>query len=117
MLVQPQGAGQGRVRQSQLIESDFTLTGAKLVAALEGVATRIGYPKMVSVDSESDLVSMALDDWTYENGVKLDCIRPGKLVENAVIESVIGRLRDECLNTRVILSRQDASQKIEPWRF
>ncbi len=31
-------------RHSQLIEPDFTLTGTKVVAALERVAKRTGYP-------------------------------------------------------------------------
>jgi putative transposase len=35
----------------------------------------------------------------YEsNDVRMDFIRPGKLVENAFIESSNARLRKECLN-------------------
>ena len=53
----------------------------------------------------------------YEHGVKLDFIRPGKLVENAVIESFNGRLQDECLNANVFLSIYDARKKSEAWRI
>ena len=59
----------------------------------------------------------ALDVWTYEQGVTLDFIRPGKPVENAVIESLNGRLRDERLNANVFVSLHDARQKIEAWRI
>jgi putative transposase len=38
-------------RHSQIIESDFTLTGTKVVAALERVAKRSGYPQMITVDN------------------------------------------------------------------
>ncbi|NGZ10895.1 MAG: hypothetical protein CV088_16165 [Nitrospira sp. LK70] len=38
-------------RHSQLIEPDFTLTGTKVVAALERVAKRMGYPQMITVDN------------------------------------------------------------------
>ena len=49
--------------------------------------------------------------------MQLDFIRPGKPVENAVIESFNGRFRDECLNTNVFVSLHDARQKIEAWRI
>lgn len=104
-------------RHSQLIEADFTLPGTKVVAALERVASRSGYPQMITVDNGSEFTSKALDAWAYEHGVKLDFIRPGKPVENAVIESFNGRFRDECLNTQVFVSLHDARQKIEAWRI
>lgn len=72
---------------------------------------------MITVDNGTDFTSKALDAWAYEHGVKLDFIRPGKPVENAVIESFNGRLRDECLNANVFVSLHDARQKIEAWRI
>lgn len=104
-------------RHSQLIEVDFTLTGTKVVAALERVAKRRGYPQMITVDNGSEFASKAVDVWAYAHGVKLDFIRPGKPVENAVIESFNGRFRDECLNANVFISLHDARQKIEAWRI
>ena len=61
----------------------------------------------------SAFASKVLDAWAYAYGVKLDFIRPGKLVENAVIESFNGRFRDECLNDNVFLLLHDARRKIE----
>jgi putative transposase len=104
-------------RHSQLIEVDFTLTGTKVVTALERVAKHSGYPHMITVDNGSEFASKALDAWAYAHGVKLDFIRPGKPVENAVIESFNGRFRDECLNANVFISLHDARQKIEAWRI
>ncbi len=104
-------------RHSQLIEVDFTLTGTKVVTALERVAKQSGYPKMITVDNGSEFASKALDAWAYAHGVQLDFIRPGKPVENAVIESFNGRFRDECLNANVFVSLHDARQKIEAWRI
>ena len=37
-------------------------------------------------------------------------------MQNAVIESFNGRLRDECLNSHWFLSLADAQAKIETWR-
>jgi transposase-like protein len=40
-------------------------------------------------------------------------IRPRKPVENAVIESFNGRLRDECLNANVFISLHDAKKRLK----
>lgn len=58
-----------------------------------------------------------MDEWAYRNGVKLDFIQPGKPVENAYIESFIGRFRDECLNENWFISLKDARDIIERWRI
>ena len=56
-------------RHSQIIEPDFTLTGTKVVAALERVAKPCGDPKMITVDNGSECTSKALDAWAYAHGV------------------------------------------------
>ena len=45
--------------------------------------------------------------------MQLDFIRPGKLVENAVIESFNGRFRDERLNANVFISLHDADRRLK----
>src|SRR5207248_1148555 len=95
-------------RDRGLVSSGFTsCSGAK----------QWGYPKMITVDNGSEFASKELDAWAYAHGVKLDFIRPGKPVDNAVIESFNGRFRDECLNANVFVSLHDARQKIEAWRI
>jgi transposase InsO family protein len=58
----------------------------------------------------------ALDAWAYRRGVKLECIRPGKPVENSYAESLNGKLRDECLNTSGFLTLAEARHVVEAWR-
>jgi len=36
-----------------------------------------------------------MDAWSYQYGVHLEYIRPGKPIDNGYIESFNGRLRDE----------------------
>jgi putative transposase len=55
-------------------------------------------------------------DLNYRRGVTLDFIRPGKPVENALIESFNGRLRDECLNVYAFESIAHAQTVINTWR-
>jgi len=68
------------------------------------------------VDNGPEFVSKALDNWGYQNNIKLEFSRPGKPVDNAFIESFNGSLRDECLNTNWFLSIEDARSKLEAWR-
>ena len=44
------------------------------------------------------------------------CIRPGKPVENAFIESFNASLRKECLNAHWFQTLEEAKSKIEQWR-
>jgi putative transposase len=57
-----------------------------------------------------------LDQWTYLNKVELDVSRPGKPTDNAFIEALNSRLRQECLNASWFLSMADARQRIIDWR-
>ncbi len=75
-----------------------------------------GTPQRIQVDNGSEFISVALDQWAYEQGVTLDFSRPGKPTNNAFIESFTGSLRDECLNVHWFLSLADARDKIERWR-
>ncbi|MFN7685377.1 MAG: integrase core domain-containing protein, partial [Oligoflexia bacterium] len=43
-------------------------------------------------------------------------VRPGKPVENAYIESLDGRFRDECLNEHWFVTLREAQVRIEAWR-
>jgi transposase InsO family protein len=45
-----------------------------------------------------------MDVWAHQAGVRLDFIRPGRPAQNGYIESINGRLRDECLNCEVFLN-------------
>jgi len=51
-----------------------------------------------------------------EHGIKLQFIRPGKPVRNVHIESVKGRLREECLYWHAFVSLGDARKRIEALR-
>jgi putative transposase len=73
------------------------------IVALERIASERGCPKAITVDNGSEFISREMDGSAYRNGVALDCIRPGRPVENCFIESFNGRFRDERLNVEVFL--------------
>jgi putative transposase len=75
-----------------------------------------GVPDRIQCDNGSGFISRVLDKWAYENKVTMDFSRPGKPMDNAMIESFNGSFRDECLNVNWFLSMEDAREKIEKWR-
>jgi putative transposase len=64
----------------------------------------------------TEFTSGVLDQWAYDNQVRLQFIEPGKPIQNAFIESFNSRFREECLNEHVFVSLTDARRKIEQWR-
>lgn len=103
-------------RECPLLEAGVSLTGRQVVDCLERLALFRGMPEAITVDNGAEFCSKALDAWAYQRGVKLDFIRPGRPVENGFIESFNGKLRDECLNTEIFFTLEDARQKLERWR-
>ncbi len=68
------------------------------------------------LDNGPELAGRAVDQWAYEQGVRLRFIEPGKPVQNAAVESFNGRLSDECLNQHWFLSLADVRRILEDWR-
>ena len=104
-------------RESVSLEAGFSLTGKE-----RGRGPASGCPasapcrRAITVDHGTEFTSKALDDWACGNGVQLDFIRPGKPVENGLIESFNGRLRDECLNVTEFTSLEHARATLAAWQ-
>jgi putative transposase len=103
-------------RECPVIEVDTSLSGRRVVGVLDRLAEIRGLPEVITIDNGPEFASRALDEWAYRKGVKLNFTRLGKPIENALAESFIGRLRDECLNTNWFISLAHARQVIEEWR-
>lgn len=104
-------------RECLALEPAVSMTGRKVADCLDLVAARRGCcPSAITVDNGAEFQSRAMDAWAYENGVRLDFIRPGRPMENGMIESFNGRLRDECLNVHLFWTIEDGRGKLEAWR-
>jgi putative transposase len=104
-------------RECPAIEIVTSLTGMWVVRVLERLSYIRKLPRAIVVDNGSELVSKALDEWPYRNGVRLHFIEPGKPVQNAFIESFNGKFQDECLNEHWFTNLADARRTIEEWRI
>ena len=103
-------------RECPAIEVDTSLGGRRVVSVLERLLETRGLPQVITMDNGPEFAGGALDEWAYRKGVKLNFIRPGKPIENALAESFIGRLRDECLNANWFMNLKHARDIIEDWR-
>ena len=103
-------------RYVPVLDARFTYRGEDVVATLDRVCQRIGYPATIRVDQGSEFISRDMDLWAYQRGVILDFSRPGKPTDNAFIEAFNGRFRAECLNSHWFMSLEDAAEKLEAWR-
>jgi putative transposase len=104
-------------RECLAIEVDTSLSGLRVGRVLDRVARWRGYPKRIVLDNGPEFTGKALDQWAYERGVELAFIRPGKPMENGLVESFNGRFRDECLNLHWFIGLEDARRRIESWRL
>ncbi len=64
-------------RYVPVLDPRFSYRGEDVVATLERVCGRIGYPKIIRVDQGSEFISRDMDLWAYQRGVILDISRPG----------------------------------------
>ena len=64
----------------------------------------------------TELTSHAILRWQEERTVEWRYIAPGKPQQNGFVESLNGRLRDECLNEHLFRSLPAARTIIEAWR-
>lgn len=103
-------------RESVSVEPGFSLSGASVANILDAVAHGRSLPKAITVDHGTEFTSRALDEWAWQRRVQLDFIRPGKPVENGLIESFNGRLRDECLNVTEFASLDHARDTLRAWQ-
>ena len=60
--------------------------------------------------------SRHMDQWAYENGVRLHFIKPGKPTQNAWIESLNSQIRKRLLNVHWFANLIEVRELAEQWR-
>ena len=104
-------------RECLALVADRSLTGRRVARELDRIAELRGLPLMIVSDNGTELTSHAILGWQAERGVAWHYIAPGKPMQNGLVESLIGRLRDECLNEHLFKSLPAARHILELWRL
>jgi putative transposase len=103
-------------RLNLALKAQRSFTSEQVTQVLDEAIRSYGRPQSITTDNGSEFCSRAMDAWAVFRSVQWDFIRPGKPVENSIVESFNGRLRDECLNVNVFFSLRDAQQKLDRWK-
>ena len=96
--------------------ADVSLSGRRVARELDLLIATRGKPKSIVSDNGTELTSNVILAWTADVKVDWHYIDPGKPVQNALIESFNGRLRDEFLNETLFTSLMQARLALEEWR-
>lgn len=103
-------------RECIAVEVDTSLPGRRVIRALDKLKWYRGLPQEVVIDNGLEFTCKEIKTWARNNKVKLKFIDPGKPIQNAIVESFNGKLRDECLNEHWFRNLFDAKKTIEEWR-
>jgi len=102
--------------ESLAIAPRFSSGSANVIRALEAIAFERGLPKVLRADNGSEFCSHRMLRWAAEQNVALHFIQPGKPTQNAKIESLNGRIRDELLNPNLLATLTEVEAATEDWR-
>ena len=103
-------------RECVCLEAAQRLPADAVTRALEQAMEMYGQPLVITLDNGTEFTSNVFDQWAYRRGIELDFIAPGRPMDNGLIESFNGKLRDECLNMHWFASLAEARRVIERWR-
>jgi putative transposase len=104
-------------RECLALVADTSISGIRVARELNRLLGERGKPAMIVSDNGTELTSNAILAWADDHRVAWHYIAPGTPQQNAIIESFIGRLRDEMLNETLFLSLADTRAKLEAWRI
>jgi putative transposase len=93
-----------------------SITGNQVARFLDELKEFRSLPKSIVCDNGTEYTSKAMFFWSRESGVKLSFIQPGKPTQNAFVESLNGKFRNECLNLHWFRSLDEARWEIDKWR-
>lgn len=106
----------GYSRECLALDVGQSIGSAAVTRTLDRVIARRGKPAVIRVDNGTEFTSNLFDAWAYERRIQIDFIHPGRPVENGLIESFNGKLREEFLNAHWFASLDEAQRLVEQWR-
>lgn len=103
------------MRECLVIEVDGLLCGEYVVVVLIWFVQYCLFFCYIKVDNGSEFILKMFDKWVYENGVEIDFLCFGKLIDNVKNELFNGCFWEECFNVYWFLLFEDVRCKIEVW--
>ena len=93
-----------------------SIAGQQVARFLDQLGKARSLPPMIVCDNGPEFTSKAMFFWAKERNATLGFIQPGKPTQNAFVESLNGKFRNECLNQHWFRSLEEARWEIELWQ-
>ena len=93
-----------------------SISGRQVSRFLNQIIEEREKPAQIICDNGTEFTSKAMFFWSKESSVKLGFIQPGKPIQNAFVESLNGKFRNECLNQHWFRTMEEATYEIDQWR-
>lgn len=90
-----------------------SISGHQVARFLTRIREERGTPRKIICDNGTEFTSKTMFFWSKETGVTLGFIQPGKPTQNAFVESLNGKFRNECLNRQWFRTMDEARIKID----
>jgi putative transposase len=104
-------------RECLALEISHSFGIADVIRVFEALTFERGLPQSIRFDNGSEFTSHAMLRWAAERRVHLHFIQPGKPTQNANIESLNGKIRDELFNLHSFTNIFDVRELAERWRL
>ena len=95
----------------------FSIGSQQVIRLLEQLIAERACPQGIVCDNGPEFTSKKIHFWSQDSGIKLHYIQSGKPTQNAFVESLNGKFRDNCLNQHLFRSLEQACHIIEQWRY
>ncbi|MFK8031976.1 MAG: IS3 family transposase, partial [Gammaproteobacteria bacterium] len=94
-----------------------SISGRQVARFLDQHIEERSKPNKVICDNGTEFTSKAMFFWSRDTAVQLGFIQPGKPTQNAFVESLNGKFRNECLNRHWFRTMDEARYEIDQWRY
>jgi len=103
-------------RECLALEADTSIGGRRVARVLDQIKEQRGLPRVVGTDNGPEFRSRHMDQWAYENAVKLHFIKPGTTTQNALIESMNSQIRKRLLSVHWFMDLDEVRKLAQEWR-
>lgn len=99
-----------------VLEPALSMASGDVIRHLENAISWFGKPTRIRSDNGSEFTSRQFLRWGCELGIDHHLIQPGRPMQNGLVESLNGKIRDEFLNERWFLELSDAKEQAEEYQ-
>ena len=99
-----------------VLEPALSMASGDVIRHLQNAISWFGRPGRIRSDNGSEFTSRQFLRWGHEHGVDHHLIEPGRPMQNGLVESLNGKIRDEFLNEHWFLNLEDAKDQAEEFK-